>query len=286
MFAFPSGSSPPTELERDGNSVLVLPETEDVIYRVLILAYPARSHQLYSLSAADLDSACAVHEAAQKYQFTYAQNLLVEMLMDDTLVDAHPHRLFAIAQLQDLPSLGQKAALSTLKLPFCPPNLTFPEMGLLTADKMQKLYDFHRLCSDNASDIFRGACGPLEEHEIGVDSSLSVDDNDFTFVWWVPHSHDGRCGPESDFESGVVVPAKWFRDLMQPVIPKVRLLPTVTNVVSEIAAARVEPWSDCEMCSAEGRKDVERFAIRISRILANKNETSDISARELGILGF
>ncbi|KAJ7610496.1 hypothetical protein FB45DRAFT_1066251 [Roridomyces roridus] len=284
MFAFPSGSAPPTELQRDGKSILLLPETEDILYRVLILAYPARSRKLYSLSAADLDSACLVHEAAQKYQFTYAQNLVVEMLMEDTLVDAHPHRLFAIATLRDLPSLGQKAALSTLKLPICPPNLTFPEMRLMRAESLQKLYDFHRLCSKNASDIVEEAGGPLEEKDLGAEGSLTLDADQSLCAWWMQNAHVDGCGAALDF--GMVIPAPWFPKLIQNAIPKVPCMPTGATVASEILAAKTAVWhlrSDCDLCCDEGETDLESFARRISRVIDEKNATS---AREPGILGF
>ncbi|KAJ7610486.1 hypothetical protein FB45DRAFT_1121585 [Roridomyces roridus] len=127
MFAFHSCSAPPTEIERDGNSVLVLLETEDVIYRRLILAYPARSRQPYSLSAADLDSACAVHEASAE-----------------------------------------------IPLPICPENLAFPEMRLISAENLQTLYEFHRLCSKTTRGILKDICACLDDEEIG----LAVDDDE------------------------------------------------------------------------------------------------------------
>ncbi|KAJ6589772.1 hypothetical protein B0H19DRAFT_1058746 [Mycena capillaripes] len=70
MFKFPTGPNAPTELERDGKVVLNMPESKEVLYRVLSVSYPARSRQHYTLTSADLDSVCAVHEAAHKYQFT------------------------------------------------------------------------------------------------------------------------------------------------------------------------------------------------------------------------
>ncbi|KAJ7717872.1 hypothetical protein B0H16DRAFT_1234892, partial [Mycena metata] len=66
------------------------------------------------------------------------------------LLDAHPHCIFAIARLRDLPELARKAALSTLKTPVCPDGLLFPETEVLSAFTFQKLHKFHHSCGKAA----------------------------------------------------------------------------------------------------------------------------------------
>ncbi|KAJ7907057.1 hypothetical protein B0H13DRAFT_2503901 [Mycena leptocephala] len=80
IFSVASGDGDPTALLRDGKPILVLPEPESVLYRLLCLAYPVRSPEQYTLGVEDLDGLLAVHEAAHKYQFIYVQRLIERML--------------------------------------------------------------------------------------------------------------------------------------------------------------------------------------------------------------
>lgn len=107
-------------LEKDGKPVVILSEPCVVLHRLLCIAYPGRSLEHYSLVAQNLDGVWAVHEAANKYLFMGVQELLEKMLESPVLL-AHPHRIFAIARLRNLPDLARKAALSTLNFPVCPP---------------------------------------------------------------------------------------------------------------------------------------------------------------------
>ncbi|KAJ7679672.1 hypothetical protein B0H17DRAFT_944009, partial [Mycena rosella] len=140
----------PNELQRDGKPIVVLPEPISVLYRLLSIAYPGRSAEYCSLSEQTLDGVSVVYQTANKYLFMAAQKSLRDMLEDPTLLRAHPHRLFAIARLCDLPVLARKAALCTLESPVCSHPLLFPEMELLTAATFHKLYDFHHSCGTAA----------------------------------------------------------------------------------------------------------------------------------------
>ncbi|KAJ7090747.1 hypothetical protein B0H15DRAFT_906719, partial [Mycena belliarum] len=136
------------DAERDGKPVVCLSEDSTVMHRLLCIAYPGRS--LDSVTAQILDGICGVHEAAQKYLFTGAMKLLEKMLEHPALLNVHPHRVFAIARIRDLPDLARKAALVTLSRGVCPPALDFPELELLPAATFQALHNFHYACGESA----------------------------------------------------------------------------------------------------------------------------------------
>jgi hypothetical protein len=204
MFKFPIGNNAPTETERDGKTVLPIPETKDVLYRLLCIAYPARSRQHYSLSPADLDSISAVHEAAHKYQFVQAQAVITEMLMDPVLLDGQPHRLFAIAVLRNIPELARQAALSTLEQPMCPEALAFPEMAQITWETAQKLYEFHHRCGRVAQEIVHMTTSSVDRDEIGPHANPVFATSDYTasheaFTWWQEkYHHAEECRAKYD----------------------------------------------------------------------------------------
>jgi hypothetical protein len=126
MFSLPGSDDNPCPLARDGKPIVALPEPELVLYRPFSFAYPAQSSDPYTLGESDLDGVVALHEAAHKYQFIHVQRLLERMLENPALIDAHPHRLFAISRLCDIPQLARKAALSSLN-----GEVEFPEMKSL-----------------------------------------------------------------------------------------------------------------------------------------------------------
>jgi hypothetical protein len=71
------------------------------------------------------------------------QRLLERMLENPALIDAHPHRLFAISRLCDIPQLARKAAFSSLNSDGRA-EVEFPEMKSLTWDHAHRLQVFHR----------------------------------------------------------------------------------------------------------------------------------------------
>ncbi|KAJ7098447.1 hypothetical protein C8R43DRAFT_1048715 [Mycena crocata] len=166
MFGLPRGNRDETEPHRDGKTVLVLPEPSNVLYRLLILAYPEQTAAQYALTEATCDGISPVHQAADKYQFIRAQRLLEEMLTTSTLCNTNPHRFFAIAKLCSLPDLVRKTALCALQTTGPAPE--FPEMKLLTWDDSHNLYQFRRSCGANAESLARSTAQPLEERDGGA----------------------------------------------------------------------------------------------------------------------
>ncbi|KAJ7609843.1 hypothetical protein FB45DRAFT_1066430 [Roridomyces roridus] len=260
MLAFPAGKAPPTEPERDGKPVLLLPESDEVLCRLLRLAYPGRSREQYSITAADLDSVLAVHEAAQKYQFLDAQQLIAEMLLDDALVQCQPHRLFTIGLLRNLPALTQKAALQTLRLPVCPLHLDFPELQLITGANLQRLYAFHRSCGAQASEVLQGVILPQHKMDISrlVDCLTYNEDGDsIPYVRWaIVHALD------------TVTPATWFCTQIDRLTAKVSAVPVGQTVLDGILALDDDVATmiaDCEPCSRRKNDELEDLAEDLAR---------------------
>ncbi|KAJ7081935.1 hypothetical protein C8R44DRAFT_60688 [Mycena epipterygia] len=127
MFSFPQASDDPNELRRDGKPILAIPEASVVLHGLLYLAYPAQTTHGEANGWKDFDVIVGVLEAAHKYQFIAVERLMEVRLESPVVLNAHPHRIFAIARLRKLPELARKAALSTLKYPVCP-AVSFPEM--------------------------------------------------------------------------------------------------------------------------------------------------------------
>ncbi|KAJ7149580.1 hypothetical protein C8R46DRAFT_1125572 [Mycena filopes] len=272
-------------IQRDGKDVLAFPESSDVLFRLLSVAYPARSREQYSFTPADLDSVCAVHEAAQKYQFVQAQKIITEMLLDPSLLKASPHRLFAIALLRHLPELAEQAALSTLDQPLGPADLAFPDMARITWDKVQRLFDFHHQCGSAAEKIVRTTRGPAGESLIGHDG-----DPDFVswnmeaweaFPWW-EERHHGICDPidhrdcDPAYGHDTLCTPNWFFDHITRVAGAIRLVPspiTLDAEVLDILPAQADIVDSCDICGPSLDRNLRQFAAQLAPVIIQSNKT-------------
>ncbi|KAJ7910974.1 hypothetical protein B0H13DRAFT_1876156 [Mycena leptocephala] len=190
MFAIPGpGDGDPNGLRRDGKPVLLIPEPEVVLLRLLRLAYPGETVVHYALDQEDLDNFVSVYKAARKYQFFRVQRMLKEMLDKSALLDSQPHRLFVIARLCDLRELSQKAALSTLKYPLFENIPSFLEMKLLSWQDSYPLYQFHHLCGRKGGEIAVNAMADRPN----TNEWLLNEDIDKIFVWWRYYTHSSLC---------------------------------------------------------------------------------------------
>jgi hypothetical protein len=196
-----------------------------------------------------------------------------EMLKSPDLLDAHAHRLFAIARLRELPELARVAALYTLKSPVCPAAPEFPEMKLLTWADADTLYDFHHSCGIEAQTIAQG-------YET---SPTHDEDTKETFVWWDP-GHTAGCGTFTGRSawSGQYgryseindVAVEWFRNHLARLAVKLRALPTGHTAEMEalnIAPAERAIIDGCYICSRYADKHLGSFA----RQLAARIEASN-----------
>ncbi|KAJ7441027.1 hypothetical protein B0H11DRAFT_1827244 [Mycena galericulata] len=279
-----TGATNPTDLRRDGKPVVELPEPSSVLYRLLCIAYPGRSLEHYSLAAQNLDGVWAVHEAANKYLFMGVQELLEKMLADPVLLEAHPHRVFAIARLRDLPELARKAALYTLKSPVCPPGLLFPETQLLSAAIFQNLHEFHHACGKEAERLVKENSAKLDYTREHI-SITHAEEGNYLFVWWKDGGgevevHTGECeGAEIDFghqEMWIdISPAQWFKSHVERLATKLRSLPTRCTVKTEacvIADADREIIKSCKACRDNAEHDLINFRHQLGmRIEASNN---------------
>ncbi|KAJ6578849.1 hypothetical protein DFH09DRAFT_1148490 [Mycena vulgaris] len=268
IFSLPPGNYDPNELRRDGKPGLVLRQPSAVLYGLLSLVYPAQSFGQYEFGTDDFDEIVAIHDAAYEYQFTGVQRLMKEMLKSPDLLDAHAHRLFAIARLRELPELARAAALYTLKSPVCPAAPEFPEMKLLTWADAHELYDFHHSCGLGAQTIAQ-SYETFPTHD---------EDTKEPFLWWLV-GHDDQCGPwqrrqDGRYEGINNVPIEWFRNHLARLAVQLRALPTGHTVEMEalnIAPAERAIIDACYACSRHADKDLASFA----RQLAAKIEASN-----------
>ncbi|KAJ7861057.1 hypothetical protein B0H13DRAFT_2568616 [Mycena leptocephala] len=274
MLAIPQGDGSPTDLRRDDKPVLVMPESNAVLYRLLCLAYPAHAVSHYTLQNADLDGIVDVYEAAHKYQFTRVQDLLNQMLSKADLVDAQPHRVFAIATLCDLPGLVRQAAISVLTSDVgCKPP-AFPEMELLTWASAHKLSEFHEKCGLHAEELLTSNKRILLANGFDLDgitfkAHVSDDETNKPFVWWKMEGHSEQCGRDCGKrftfrgESLRENPVQWFQNQINRVASNIRLRPSAETVQLEGWLTVENPDRDdmkrCPVCSAAWMVDLMRF---------------------------
>ncbi|KAJ7149726.1 hypothetical protein C8R46DRAFT_1125893 [Mycena filopes] len=271
MLASPPGED---DLERDGKPVVVVPEEESVLYRLFSLAYPPLSPSDLTLGTEDLDDVVAVHRAAHKYQFMRVLQFLAAMLDNPSLIDAAPHRLFAIGRLCDLPTVARKAALSTLKHHMYPTPI-FPEMHLLTWADARPLSDFYHLCAAEASRRLtssKGASGigtdELRSREVLLINGLlypqSIKDRR-RFVWW-SDSHKNECTRET--HSGVLGSTSWFRNHIASIAERVGQRPsshTILTAIGKISRSDQEIIDTCSSCSMYAKRHLAELANVLAR---------------------
>ncbi|KAJ7907028.1 hypothetical protein B0H13DRAFT_2332765 [Mycena leptocephala] len=283
MFSVAGGHGDSTALQRDGKPIVVLPEPESVLYRLLCLAYPAQTPEHYTLGVANLDGLVAVHQAAHKYQFISAQRLIERMLDNPTLIDARPHRLFAIARLWNLHDVARKAAISTLKYTVYPPPPAFPEMKILRWEDVHKLQEFHEKCGIAARDIAVDNARPQELPSIGsLESSQESKPrpsahycDDVTkqhLVWWVCKNHSPRCRTSEIRVSEP--PVSWFRSHIARLAMQLYLRPSRDRVIAEVptlAPAERGIIDTCAVCFKLADRDLASFTRQLAADIEASN---------------
>ncbi|KAJ6476506.1 hypothetical protein C8R47DRAFT_1020866 [Mycena vitilis] len=272
------------DLFRDGKPVLVLPEPAAVWFRLLSLAHPARPETLsqYSLGAHNLDGVAAVHEAADKYGFENVQKLLEDMLASPDLLFKHPHRVFAIARLRGLDALARTAALHTLRLPVCPPDLVIPELELLPGAAFQRLHEFHHKCGTAAEQLVKAHLGP--EDLTSMDPTIaSAENGTMDFVWWLQGApnfnlHSQECLPSVDtgYQGSLlsITPSPWFMNHVEGLARAVRVIPTRDTVAAgRLADAERAMIKGCPGCSEDAEYQLTAFRSELGAyIQASNNE--------------
>ncbi|KAJ7459580.1 hypothetical protein B0H11DRAFT_2286292 [Mycena galericulata] len=279
MFAIAGGHCDPNDLHRDGKPVLVLAEPEDVLLRLLRLSYPADTPVHYTLQRADLEIFVAVYTAARKYQFFRVQQVLKEMLSNSPLLDAQPHRLFAIAWLCDFPELSRKAALLTLTSPLSNGVPAFPEKRFVSWETLAR---FHKSCGRKAREIALDSVVDRSNSE-AQPFWISNADTDQVFVWWQYYGHNSQCTGtcrESWGYGGKVVrrgskgPVSWFRGHIPRVAAQLRLWPapaTAEREARRVAQAERLNMDACVFCSEQADADLACFARQLAKTIDLSN---------------
>ncbi|KAJ6595259.1 hypothetical protein DFH09DRAFT_974373 [Mycena vulgaris] len=280
-------SGTPGGLQRDGKAVLSLDESSTVLYRLLCVAYPGCSLEHSALPAQSLDDLLPIHEAAQKYLFMGAKNQLENMLEAPAMLTAHAHRIFAIARDRKLPELARKAALATLNSTVCPQVLALPELGLLTAPELQKLYNFHHLCGEAAQKIVKEQAIDLDPfdtdyHPPTTDSYIIH--NTITrdlVVWWTqgyPGPHSEACGGSRNVwcHEGVQCDAApWFQNHSLWTAAELRAIParlTVEREAVDVAPAERAMIRGCDYCLEGFERDLVSYATQLAALIEASNK--------------
>ncbi|KAJ7231813.1 hypothetical protein C8J57DRAFT_1533474 [Mycena rebaudengoi] len=238
MFAMPGGNADPDDLRRDGKPVLVLPESETVLFRLLRLAYPA-------------------YTAAGKYQFLRVQYILEEMLDNSALMDIHSHRLFAITRLCNFLEPSRKAALATLKSPRSLEAPCFPEMKLLSWEDGHTLYRFHQLCGQKAGENCGGAFG-------GQPKFFGILDLQEYYPSSLPRRGTVRRGEKA--------PVQWFKDHVARLAVQLRLCPSGAIAEREARSVASRLILDaCSGCSLAAEVDLICFARQLAKEIDDSN---------------
>ncbi|KAJ7753001.1 hypothetical protein B0H16DRAFT_1836191 [Mycena metata] len=215
---------------RDGKPVVLCDEPLDVLHRLLCIAFPRVTDT--PLAAEGLDE--TVGEPPRKSHRSG----------NPTVLEAHPHQVYAIAHLRNLSDLARTAALYTLKSPVCPADLRFQELALLSALALQKLTIVSRSTPITPPTAITHA-----------------PDGSFEYVWLESARdgyHDGECGPYliekggPDFNWIELLPVPWFQNHAKFVGAKLRAVPSPATAETQagvIAKAESDMIEHCHACS-------------------------------------
>ncbi|KAJ7645091.1 hypothetical protein DFH06DRAFT_1476962 [Mycena polygramma] len=272
------------DIHKDGKAVIPMKEPSSVLHRLLTLVYPAHTASPFTLTdASQLDDICAVHEAANKYQMVRTQGLVENMLLNSPLLDAHPHRFFAIASIRGIIPLVRKAALATLRDTVDPEVPFIPEFEAITGNRVQELNNFIQRCGKRAQGLAGNTLSVHAEQLARSDDYAELitrnDTSGTPFVWWREEGHGTSCGPRDERVGGIptqeVSPPQWYRHHMRQVATALRLLPngaTAQAAAVDVASAERVGMAACPACAQNGLQDLVNFAPQLVRLVEWSNE--------------
>ncbi|KAJ7696180.1 hypothetical protein B0H14DRAFT_2549630 [Mycena olivaceomarginata] len=278
------------DIHKDGKAVIPMKEPSSVLYRLLILVYPAHTSLPLGLTdPSHLDDICAVHEAANKYQMVRTQGLVENMLVNSPLLYAHPHRFFAIASIRSIVPLVRKVALATLRDTVDPEVPFIPEFEAITGNRVQELNNFIQRCGKRAQGhVLRTISVHVEmltfpEAHDTAEQPLVVTNatTGRLFVWWRNDAltHGAQCGPTHERLAGIPIeevhPPAWFRNHLRQVATALRLLPngaTAQAAVVDVGPAERHAIASCPACAQNAPQDLANFASQLVRVVELSNE--------------
>jgi hypothetical protein len=213
------------------------------------------------------------------------------MLDNSALIDAQPHRVFAIARLCEFLELSRKAALSTLNSPLSEVARAFPEMKLLSWQDAHPLYQFHQMCGQKAAEIVEksmlrpgwgGEISPVEAWMIHVDTRKLL-------VWWqysghslqcrdndAPYSYHKKARPTHGPDGMVLrMPIAWCTDHCARLAAELRLRPSQATVETEarsLCSAHRLIVEACPVCSKSADADLTSLERRLVEDIETVNK--------------
>ncbi|KAJ7168962.1 hypothetical protein C8R46DRAFT_950432 [Mycena filopes] len=279
MFAIVGTGTNTGDIFRDGKPVVVCDEPLAVLYQLLCMAYPGGA----PVGTQGLDGIAEVHRVANKYIFATLQEQLEAMLATPALLALHPHRIFAIAHLRDLPDIARAAALRTLNAPVCPADLAFPELDLLSARTLQNLYNFHHTCGKAAERIATSDSDAIDYTD--PSDPVMQSPHGFKYVWWEGAQrdyHTAPCGPvvsvveTPDVDWLDLAPTPWFKNHTAAVGAKLRAVPSRAIAETEgciLSAGDHEVIDGCHACTGDARFHLQSWSEQLAaRIEASNTE--------------
>ncbi|EGN92890.1 hypothetical protein SERLA73DRAFT_79239 [Serpula lacrymans var. lacrymans S7.3] len=232
MFALPqpslSSSSPDS---KDGLPVVELAETKPALQRLLGMYLPDYLEKDGKI--ASVDEWKEVFSAANKYEMKAVVKCLSWNL--ESLAEAEPMRVFALATQHGLNEAAQKAAFNTLKVPFGGWG-AFPELECVTGGDLQRLFQYHTACG-------RLASSTLKDWFFKVDKA---------YCWY-------NCSSGKIWNGSQYVSNWWqtFTEGLAVVLEKKPLGATVEE--GELASKALVAASLCPNCRTIAPADMERF---------------------------
>ncbi|KAJ7167309.1 hypothetical protein C8R43DRAFT_984819 [Mycena crocata] len=281
MFGAASGNE---DIHKNGTVVIPLVEPSSVLYGLLPRVYPAHTSRPFSLTdPADLNDILAVHEAANKYQMVRTQGLIEDMLLNSPLLDAHPHRFFAIGSIRNINPLVRKAALCTLRDTANPVIPFIPEFEAITGNRAIELVNFLHRCGQRAQALSSSTVSVHSEMITRWEDYPTVPThraaNSQPLVWWRAQGHADHCGSMPEREGGVwtqeVLPPQWYRTHVRQVANTLRLVPngrTARTAALDVAPAERAAITACPACAQDALHDLAYFGEQLEVIINQSNE--------------
>ncbi|KAJ7445206.1 hypothetical protein B0H11DRAFT_2290997 [Mycena galericulata] len=213
-----------------------------------------------------------------------AQALIEDMLLHSPLLDAHPHRFFAIGCIRNITPLIRKAALCTLRDMATNPVIPFiPEFELITGNRALELVNFFQRCALRAQSI-AGSTQSVHHEMLALTEQYrtvitSHEASGQPFVWWREERHGAQCGPTHEFVGGVwsqeVRPPQWYRNHIRQVASALRFVPngaTAHAAAVELAPTERAAVAACPECTQYALHDLANFAAQLKKVVEWSNE--------------
>jgi hypothetical protein len=266
MFDLPreEGGSPlvlPVDDAKGGLPIVVLPESGEVLYRLLHLCYPICAT---SASAAaqmhTLENLMGVLEAALKYGMENVERCVREELIAPRFLEAEPLRVFALAMQHRLEVEARVAAKMTLRVPpLETPRIS--ELDHITGGDLRRLYDYYNLCVEAARKVVRNLKWIQSDNWV-----------------WFKCTQEG-CRSQSRFDTVIISGSKkkkvtvWWADYMGRASLYLGSTPSEHTVLrNDLIKNALLSAASCSFCRERACSDMQKFtgvfAAEIKRVIS------------------